>query len=49
VDSIANAERLSLSGSKVEKCADLWLTQWEHLSKIDNTKAKYPKYKGSVL
>ena len=31
VDSIANAEELSLSGKKVGPHADLWLTQWPHL------------------
>lgn len=28
VDSIANADELSLSGKLAEKVADLWLTQW---------------------
>ncbi len=31
VDSIANAEELSLSGLKAGSCSDLWLTQWPHL------------------
>lgn len=31
IDSIANAEDLSLSGKLAAKVADLWLTQWEHL------------------
>jgi len=44
VDSIANAERLSLSGSKVWPFADLWLTQWPHLSREDG-----PIFKGAVL
>ncbi|MEX0280715.1 MAG: UDP-N-acetylglucosamine--LPS N-acetylglucosamine transferase [Arenibacterium sp.] len=44
VDSIANAEELSLSGQKVRKFADLWLTQWQHLEKPDG-----PEYKGSVI
>lgn len=32
IDSIANAETLSVSGSKVGRFSDLRLTQWEHLS-----------------
>lgn len=44
VDSIANAEVISLSGKKVGKFADLWLTQWEHLAK-----PKGPYFQGSVL
>lgn len=44
VDSVANAEVLSLSGQKARHCADLWLTQWQHLAK-----AQGPYFKGSVL
>ena len=44
VDSIANAEELSLSGQQVRKFADLWLTQWQHLERPDG-----PEYKGSVI
>jgi UDP-N-acetylglucosamine transferase subunit ALG13 len=44
LDSIANAEELSLSGQKAGKHADLWLTQWEHLAKPDG-----PHYHGNVL
>ena len=44
VDSIANAETLSLSGKLVKPFADLWLTQWVHLAEPDG-----PYYKGSVL
>jgi len=44
VDSIANAEVISLSGKKVGKFADLWLTQWEHLAKPNG-----PYFQGSVL
>ncbi|MBE7636398.1 UDP-N-acetylglucosamine--LPS N-acetylglucosamine transferase [Sneathiella sp. P13V-1] len=32
LDSIANAEELSLSGEKVSTSADLWLTQWPELA-----------------
>jgi hypothetical protein len=44
IDSIANAEEMSLSGQKVRHHADLWLTQWEHLATPDG-----PQYLGSVL
>ncbi len=44
VDSIANAEELSLSGRKVRRFADAWLTQWEHLAGPGG-----PQYHGSVL
>ena len=33
LDSIANVERMSLSGERVRPYADLWLTQWPHLAK----------------
>ncbi len=48
LDSIANAEELSLSGEKVAGCADLWLTQWEHLVKKDNRNGKL-RYEGTVV
>jgi hypothetical protein len=44
IDSIANVEQLSLSGQKIGKYADLWLTQWPHLAKRGG-----PRYWGSVL
>lgn len=44
VDSIANIEELSSSGQRIGKHADLWLTQWEHLSKPGG-----PEYRGGVL
>lgn len=44
IDSIANVERLSRSGSKVGPFADLWLTQWSHLSAEQG-----PAFKGAVL
>ncbi len=44
VDSIANAEELSMSGKKAGAHASLWLTQWEHLST-----EKGPRHFGSVL
>lgn len=48
LDSLANAENLSLSGEKVATCADLWLTQWEHLARKDR-KGKQLRYVGSVI
>jgi UDP-N-acetylglucosamine:LPS N-acetylglucosamine transferase len=44
VDSIANSIELSMSGRIAGRFADLWLTQWEHLSK-----ARGPHYWGSIL
>lgn len=44
VDSIANADELSLSGRKIGKHVDLWLTQWPHLAERGG-----PRYLGSVL
>lgn len=44
IDSIANAEELSLSGRRAGPHADLWLTQWPHLAEPSG-----PHYKGAVL
>ncbi|NJM81638.1 MAG: UDP-N-acetylglucosamine--LPS N-acetylglucosamine transferase [Tabrizicola sp.] len=44
IDSMANAEELSLSGQQARRYADLWLTQWDHLATPDG-----PQYLGSVL
>lgn len=44
IDSMANAEDLSMSGRRIGKHADLWLTQWEHLATPEG-----PRYLGSVL
>lgn len=44
IDSIANAGEMSLSGRKIRKHADLWLTQWPHLAGPDG-----PDFLGSVL
>lgn len=33
IDSIANVDRLSMSGERVGRYADLWLTQWPHLAR----------------
>ncbi len=44
VDSVANAEQLSLSGRGAGKHVDYWLTQWPHLAT-----PRGPFYFGSVL
>lgn len=44
VDSVANAEELSMAGSKVGKIADVWLTQWPELANKNG-----PIYKGRVF
>jgi len=44
VDSVANAEELSMSGRNVGSFVDLWLTQWPHLAQDGG-----PKFFGSVL
>jgi UDP-N-acetylglucosamine:LPS N-acetylglucosamine transferase len=44
VDSIANAEQLSMSGRLVRPFAHLWLTQWPHLASEDG-----PVFRGNVL
>ena len=46
LDSVANAEQLSQSGSKVGRLADLWLTQWPHLAAHNGSG---PAFRGSVL
>ena len=44
LDSIANVEELSMSGQKIGRYADLWLTQWPHLAHPSG-----PLYRGTVL
>ncbi len=44
VDSVANAEELSMSGRKAGSFVDLWLTQWPHLATEGG-----PQCMGSVL
>lgn len=44
IDSIANSEKISLSGRIAEYVATVTITQWEHLSA-----PKGPKYLGGVL
>lgn len=43
IDSIANSEKLSLSGQMVEKYADMWLTQWPQVARPNG-----PHYIGAV-
>ena len=44
LDSIANVDRVSLSGRLVRRYAGLWLSQWEHLAG-----QKGPEFQGTVL
>ena len=44
VDSVANAEELSMSGQRAGRYASLWLTQWKHLAREGG-----PYFHGSVL
>lgn len=44
IDSIANCDGLSTSGSLAKYVADVWLTQWEHLATD-----KGPAWWGAVL
>lgn len=44
LDSIANVEELSMSGQKIGRHADLWLTQWPELARPGG-----PFYRGTVL
>ena len=49
VDSIANAAELSLSGQRVQRYADLWLTQWPELARGSSSSNRTPDYRGSVV
>lgn len=49
VDSIANSEEISMAGRKAARYADLWMTQWPHLSEFRNANGRQPLYRGSVL
>ena len=49
LDSIANADELSLSGKRAGRFADLWLTQWPDLAKVPAGSKNGPSYHGSVL
>ncbi len=49
LDSIANADELSLSGKRARRFADLWLTQWPELASGRSGQKDGPSYHGSVL
>ena len=44
LDSLANVDRVSMSGSLARPFAGLWLTQWPHLAR-----PRGPEYTGQVL
>jgi UDP-N-acetylglucosamine:LPS N-acetylglucosamine transferase len=44
IDSVANAEALSMSGRLAGRASHLWLTQWRHLARPEG-----PHYEGQVL
>jgi UDP-N-acetylglucosamine:LPS N-acetylglucosamine transferase len=44
IDSIANAEKLSMSGRIASRIAHITLTQWPHLEGVER-----PQYEGSIL
>ena len=44
VDSIANAEEMSMSGKLARRVAHLWLSQWEHVAE-----AAGAEYAGAIL
>ncbi len=47
IDSIANAEKLSLSGQMAGRFCTLWLTQYQHLARTQDQQG--PSFKGSVI
>lgn len=49
VDSIANGENLSLSGSKAGPHSHMWLTQWPHLATSDPSDRRGPRYRGASI
>jgi len=49
IDSIANAEQLSLSGHLAGKFVDVWLTQWEHLAEAADGSSRRPTFEGTVI
>ena len=46
VDSIANAQEMSLSGQKAGRHSDMWLTQWDHLGGRDERRPAAPPIGG---
>jgi len=49
LDSMANAETMSLAGKMAGPCADLWLTQWEQVVGSEDPENGRPEFKGSVV
>jgi hypothetical protein len=45
IDSLANADELSMSAVLARPFADVWLTQWEHLARPDGR----PDFHGAVM
>ncbi len=44
VDSLANAEEMSMSGKLARRVSDLWLSQWPHVAEAEGA-----KYMGALL
>ncbi|WP_424973071.1 UDP-N-acetylglucosamine--LPS N-acetylglucosamine transferase [Dinoroseobacter sp. S76] len=44
LDSVANAEEMSMSGRAARRFADLWLSQWPHVAEASGA-----EYAGSIL
>lgn len=44
VDSLANAEEMSMSGKLAQRFADLWLSQWPHVARKEGA-----GYMGAIL
>lgn len=44
VDSVANAEEMSMSGKLARRVAHLWLSQWQHVAEAEGA-----QYAGSIL
>lgn len=44
VDSLANAEEMSMSGRLAKRVADLWLSQWPHVAEAEGS-----DYLGAIL
>lgn len=44
IDSLANAQKMSLSGRIVKRVSDLWLSQWEDVAKVSGA-----AYMGKVI
>ena len=48
IDSIANSERVSLSGRLISPLADIWLTQWESVA-ASSFLGRNPQFVGTIL